>query len=263
MRRRRWIMIAALGGILLVVAVGWAQREPVYQGRSLRVWLRGFDGETAEARWRSAEAVRQMGPGVVPWLISRLSHARPGPEPKWKQWIRELLSRQSVVTVAPFRRTDERCEALAALDALWPGAKAAVPALEGLLHQSPPDHRALLVLARIGPEAVPVLNRALTNDTRVIRMGARACLDGIRSHSNLVFPKTPEDADFMRRSCEFNLKMVQGAFLEYRSQHPEQFLPDSIDSRPPPSLPPDFVPPATTRTNRRAAALPEPRPGYE
>jgi len=243
-------MIAVLGGILLVVAAGWAHREPVYQGRPLSVWLRGFDGETAEARWRSAEAFRHMGPGVVPRLTSRLSHARPGPEPKWRQWIRELLSRQSVVKIA-------------ALDALGPDARAAVPALEGLLHQSPPDHRALIVLARIGPEAVSVLNRALTNDTRVIRMGARVCLDGMRSHSDLVFPKTPEDADFMRRSCEFNLKMLQSAFQEYRSQHPEQFLPDSIDSRPPSRLPPDFVAPATARTNRRAAALLEPRPGYE
>jgi len=222
-------MIALLCGILLVVAVGWAQRGPFYQGRSLRAWLRGFDGETGEARRRSAEAIGHMGPGVVPRLIPQLAHARPGPEPKWKQWVRDLVSRQSVVKIAPFRRIDERCEALAALDALGPDARAAVPALEGLLHEKPPDHRALIVLARIGPDAVPVLNRALTNDERVIRMGARACLDAMRSHSDLMFPKTPEDAEFMRRTCKFNLLVLQGAFREYKAQHPEEVLPDSFE----------------------------------
>jgi hypothetical protein len=256
-------MIAVLGGILLVVAVGWAQRGPVYQGRSLRVWLRGFDGETAEGRWRSAEAVRHMGPGVVPRLIAQLSHARPRPEPRWKQWIRELLSRQSVVKIAPFRPSDERCEALAALDARGPDARAAVPALEGLLHERPPDHRALIVLARVGPEAVPVLNRALTNDERVIRMGACACLDAMRLHSDLVFPNTPADAEFMRRTCKFNVVLLQGALKEYRAQHPEEVLPDRIDSRPPPRLPPGFVPPNVSATNNRPAAFPPPAPGFE
>jgi hypothetical protein len=263
MRRRWWIVIPLLCGILLVVAVGWAQRGPVYQGRGLRVWLRGFDAETAEARWRSADAIRHMGPGVVPSLIPQLAHGRPVPEPKWKQWVRDLVSRQSLVKIAPFRRIDERGEALAALDALGPDAKMAVPALEGLLHENPPDHRALIVLARIGPDAVPVLNRALTNDERVIRMGARACLDGMRSHSDLVFPKTAEDAEFMRRTCRFNLLVLQSAFREYKAQHPEEGLPDRFDSRPPPRLPPGFVPPRVSTTNSRPASLPPPAPGFE
>jgi hypothetical protein len=256
-------MLAILSGLLLVLAVAWPLSGPTYQGKSLRVWLKDFEAESPEARWRAAEAVRHMGTSAVPLLIPQLSYGRPHPEPQWRQRIRALLSRQSVIKLHPFRPSDERGQALAALDALGPNAKAAVPALEGLLRERPPDHRALLVLARIGPEAVPTLTRALTNEEKVIRLGARSCLEMMRSHSEVLFPKTPQDAEFMRRTCQFNLTLLQGAYREYQSQHPEQFLADGIDSRPPPRLPPGFVPPRVPTTNSRPAALHRPAAGFQ
>jgi hypothetical protein len=261
--RRRWkLVIAVLSGIALVLALVWPQGGPVYQGRSLRVWLKGFDAKTPESRWRSAEAVRHMGTNAVPLLISQLAHKR-GPEPRWKYELRALLSRQSVVKVDLFRPRDERGEALAALDALGPNAKAALPAIEKLLGERPADHRALLVLAGIGPEAIPTLTRALTNDENVIRLGARSCLDMMRSHSEILFPKTPEDSEFIRRTSLFNVMLVRASFEVYKSQHPEQFLPESIDSKPPPTLPPGFAPPEVSSTNKRPPSLPAAAQGFE
>jgi hypothetical protein len=263
MRRQWWVTIPVLSGVVLVLAIVWPQRGPAHQGEPLSVWLRGFDGESPEGRLRSAEAVRHIGTNAVPLLISQLSHSRPGPEPWWEREVRALLSRQSVVKIDLFRPWDARGEALAGLDALGPDAKGALPALEGLLHEKPPDHRALMILARIGPEAVPALTRGLTNDEKLIRLGARSCLDMMRSCSEILFPKTAEDAEFMRRTCQFNQTLLQAAFKEYKSQHPEQVLPDSFDSLPPPQLPPGFVPPETSPTKDRPASLPPASSGFE
>ena len=50
-----------------------------------------------------------------------------------------------------------------------PSALAAADALPGpakLLHENPPDPRVPYVIARIGPEGLPLLRQALTNESR-------------------------------------------------------------------------------------------------
>lgn len=44
----------------------------------------------------------------------------------------------------------------------------------------------------------------------------------------------------MRRTCEFNLRVLNAAFQRYRAEHPDQFGPDGM---PVPTLPPEFKPP--------------------
>lgn len=235
-------------------------REPSYQGRRLSVWLRGFESEVLETRCQSAEAVRHIGTNALPLLTARLRHPPQIQEPQWKQKLRALLSKQSFLKTNLPRPTSDRTEALAALDALGPAAKDAVPAVEALLHENPPDPRAPLVLARLGPNAIPALTRALTNDEKAIRFGARACLDMLQTHSEILFPKTAQDAEFMRRTCEYNLKVLNAAFRDYKATHPEQFSPDGM---PLPALPPDFAPPAMRQTNEPPIALPRALPGFE
>jgi hypothetical protein len=263
MRWRWWIAISVLGCSLLLLAVGRPQREPSYQGKPLRVWLKGFESESPEAHWRSAEAIRQIGTNAVPSLIAQLRHKQTIKEPRWKQELRTWLAKQSLIKINLPHPISERRQALAALDALGPKAKDATPALELLLHETPPDPQALLVLARIGPEAIPALTRALTNDEKVIRFGARSCLDMIHSHSEILFPKTTQDAEFMRRTCQFNVTLLHAAFESYRARNPGQFLPGSPEAMPPPSLPQDFVPPSPPQTNERAASLPKAAAGFE
>ena len=260
MRRWHWVVISVLAGVVLLVAIGWPRPEPEYQGRTLSAWLKGFESEVAEARWQSADAVRHIGTNALPLLRTRLGQKPSIREPQWKQKLRAWLSKQSFFKINLPRPTGERREALAALDALGPAAKDAVPSVEMLLYEKPPDPQALLVLARLGPEAVPALTRALTNDQKVIRLGARACLDMLRSRSEVLFPKTPQGADFTRRTCAFNLMLMRAAFANYRTQHPEQF---SADRRPRPSLPPGFTPREILGTNQAEAASARTSPGYE
>lgn len=259
MRRWRWIAILVLSGFVLL-AIGWPQSEPGYQGKPLSAWLRGFESETMEARWQSAEALQQIGTNALPQLVAQLRQPVSRQEPRWRQTLRTLLSKQSLIKISIPRPPDRRAEALAALDALGPLAKDAVRALEELLRENPPEPRALMVLARMGPDALPALNRALTNDEKIIRHGARVCLDMQQSRSAFLSPKTADDSEFMRRNCQFNLMLIRSAFEEYRAQHPAQF---SADGMPRPSLPPDFMPPEIPETNRVEIVLPGTRPGHE
>jgi hypothetical protein len=246
--------------IALALVVCWRQSELRHQGKPLSFWLRGFESEMMEARWQSAEALRQIGTNALPQLIAQLRQPVSRQEPRWRQTLRTLLGKQSLIKIRVPRPPDRRVEALAALDALGPMAKAAVPDLEALLHENPPDHRAIMVLARIGPEALPALNRALTNDEKVIRHGARVCLNLVQTRSAFLSPRTAGDAEFMRKGCEFNLMLLKAAFEDYRAQHPEQF---TLEGMPRPTLPQDFAPPEFPETNCAEAVLPGTPPGYE
>lgn len=260
MRRRRVITVSIVGGLVLVLAMFWSRSEPHYQGKSLSFWLRGFESETMEARFQSADALRHIGTNALPQLLARLREPVLRQEPAWRQRLRAILSKQSFIKINIPRPADRRAEALAALDALGPAAKDAVPALGELLNQKPPDHRALIVLVGMGQEAIPTLTRALTNDEKVIRLGARVCLNMQQTRSAFLSQKTAEDAEFMRRTCEFNACILRAAFEDYRAQHPEQVSPDGT---PRPSLPPDFTPPVFPETNRARAVLPQRPSVYE
>jgi hypothetical protein len=80
MRKRLHVALA----VILVMLVGvsaWQvlclrEREPVYQGKRLRVWLGEYDGWTPrgaiEARNAAEAAIRQIGTNALPTLLSML-----------------------------------------------------------------------------------------------------------------------------------------------------------------------------------------------
>ena len=256
MRRRWWVISALLTGLALTLALVRTQRGLTYQGRSLDSWLRDFEGGLPGASWQAAEAVRHMGTNAVPVLIAKVSNRQRTPEPAWRGRMRELLSWQSLVKVREWNH--DRHEALAALDALGPDAKAAVPALEKLLSEKPPDQRALIVLARIGPDAIPALSSALTNQQRVVRFGARLCLDMMQSNSPIISPTTPNDAEFRRRGTYFNHLLLGAAFQEYKAQHPQELAPTNVESTPLP-----FGPLGNATTNKALAPTRPPASVFE
>ena len=260
MRRSRWFAILVLCAIALLVAIGRYRREPEYQGRSLTAWLRGFESDVIQARWQSAEAVRQIGTNALPWLIIRLGHKPITQESWWRHTLRDWLSKQSFIKVNLPWPDNERFETLAALDALGSAARPALPAVEKLLHETPPDARALIVLARLGPDAVPVLIKGLTNNDRVVRLGSRASLDMLQDHSEILFPKTAQDAEFARRTVGFNSKLLLASFQDYKATHPEEFLSNGM---PRPNLPSDYNSTRKPGTNELKTTLPRASPAFE
>lgn len=217
------LVVASVAAVVVVYGLV-TPREPVYAGKTLSAWLRGFEGDTRESRTQAASAVQHIGTNGLSILVAMLRDAGPKNEPAWRRFLRDVLSKQTLIKVSIPRASNPRTQALAALDALGPTGKDAVPHVEKLLAETPPDPRALLVLARMGTDGVPPLTRALTNSERAIRFGARACLDAIEARSGLVYPQDPE-ADFLRRNCELNLAVLQAALLEYKRDHPEELPP--------------------------------------
>jgi hypothetical protein len=226
----------ALGGYL-----AWPH-EPTYLGKGLSAWLRDFDAEQMEKRVSAGDAVRHIGPKAVPFLVNRLEmpRPRPGAESRLDQWKGKVLGWLGKTTLPPGRRPDPRYQAMAGLDALGPAAKDALPALEKLLREDPPDPQALYVVARIGPAGLPILKSALTNEAKVLRIEARVCLDMIKTNSEDLYSETGSVTDaafFVRRICEFHLKVINADYEDYRAQHPEPASPGGMEQLPP-SIPP-------------------------
>jgi len=214
--------------------------EPSYQNRQLSEWLRDFDNDnlTPEQQAMAAEAIRHIGSPAVPFLVERLSDAQ---LMQSKIEMQKRRERQSVAGFTVGRPPDPRHEALASLDALGSAAVDALPALEKLLHETPPDPQAIYVVARIGPASIPLLTTSLTNEEKLVRLQAKLCLEMLNSRAELLYPRIPVGPDapsFRLRLCEFNLKVIHGAFREYKANHPGMELPNDVNQTPPPSLPP-------------------------
>jgi hypothetical protein len=224
MRQRRRILLLALGvGVLLAVVVllvaSDKKFDPGYQGKHLSAWLRDFEGNDVAARLRAVDAVQHIGTNGLPLLTAELRDNGPKEEPNWKTALRALVGKQSLIHFTIPRPRSPRHDALAGLDALGPTAKDAAPFLENLLHEKPPDPRAALVLARLGPNGIPALTRALTSDEKAVRLSARVSLDMIESHSEILFPTSLKVDGFDARICAFNLEMLHAAFAGYKKGH--------------------------------------------
>jgi hypothetical protein len=196
---------------------------------------------SSESHAMAAEAIRHIGSQAVPFLTERLSESR---LKKFKHEAQEWRSKYSPRENSSNRPIDPRHAAFAGLDALGSAAPNALPTLEKLLYENPPDPRALYVVARIGSAGVPMLTRSLTNEVRLVRLQARVCLDMMSSHSELLYPRIPVGPDtpsFDRRYVEFNLKVMHVAFQEYKKEHPNFDSPSGQFNRPlPTTLPPQM-----------------------
>jgi hypothetical protein len=182
-------------------------------------------------RAKAADAIQHLGVTALPYLIEdlkspSLAKMKNSFAFKCKRMFLELMSKQSVIKISSSRPSDPRHNALAGLDALGPAAEGALPGLEKLLQESPPDHRALYVVARIGEKGNPLLRKSLTNEIKLLRLEAGVCLEMIKSHSETLYPKRESGLDFPsfdRRMCGFNLKVIQAAARDYRPTHPDEF----------------------------------------
>ncbi len=230
-RKKLFVTIALLVGAGVLGAFLLMPCQPRYQGRSLNVWLSDLRSEQPGRQALAADAIRHLGGKALPKIIEDLKLPRPGTrkdslESKWKRRFLELLSKQSLIKIPAGRPLDPRHNALAGLDVLGPAATSALPALENLLRENPPDPRALYVVARIGNTGTPLLNRSLTNEVKLLRLEAGVCLEMVKLHSETMFPNATSGADFPsfdRRMCEFNLKVLQAAAQDYRTMHPDDF----------------------------------------
>ena len=178
----------------------------------------------------------------MPFLVDLLSEAKANQAKlDADQWRAERERAPEGLEIP--RPPDPRNEALAGIDALGSVAVDALPALEQLMLENPPDPRVIYVAARIGPASIPLLTKCLTNEVsgeaKLIRMEAKVCLEMLNTRAELLYPKIPVGPDapsFNLRICEFNVKLMSEAAKKYRREHPEMLHGD-LTAPPPPRLP--------------------------
>jgi hypothetical protein len=200
-----------------------SNQEPAYDGRTLSEWLsRANDGGLPpEQQAIAVDAIRHIGKPALPFLVARLGEAKQREfSKKMEQWRKRQATAIFDVPCPP----DPRTEALIGLDALGSEAADALPALERLLDENPPDPRVLYIAARVGPASVPLLKRAMDNPEKLIRIQAGLCLEMLNSKSALLYPNIPVGPDapsLQKRLCEFNVLILKVVMKEYKAPHPE------------------------------------------
>jgi hypothetical protein len=238
-----WKEIIPLCFLITIVGTGCLtgshpkSNEPSYQGKSLSQWLADFNNPSPKCQALAADAIRHIGSQAVPFLVDRLSEAKlKESKLKNKKW--QEKQKNAVYSVPP--PPSPWLEAMAGLDALGPEAADALPTLQKLLQKDPPDLQALYVAARIGSAGMLLLTESLTNEVKAVRISSQVCLDMMRSHSEVLYPKIPFGPDtpsFALRNCEFNSLVLKAAVQVYIKEHPEFNSRTNFVTPPPTSQP--------------------------
>jgi RNA polymerase sigma factor (sigma-70 family) len=142
--------VLLIGTGALVVKNDFFPSEPSYQGRRLSEWLVDADyGQPPDKRAKAYDAIRKMGAKTLPFLIADLTPDKKAKDSSYRQ-------------------------ATWGFDALGPIGKPAIPKLTKLLEGNP--GYVPIALAGIGPDALPELFNALTNDDFFVRDNTAAGL---------------------------------------------------------------------------------------
>lgn len=229
-KNRRNAIVAALVGVcILVCAVLWqAWYEPGYDGTRLSGWLPEFQNEKVERRLAAAAAIKHIGPSAVPYLVKHLEtdpareKSRLSPR---RLRLLEWVAAHTPLNISIIPYQSARFQALAALDALGPDGKDALPTLEKLVEKYPEEPDLIFAVARLGEAGVPLLRKSLTNsaphDSDTLRLAARTCLQMMDSHSYVLYPELAPDlamSEYLARCGRYHSAMAQVAWADYRGQ---------------------------------------------
>lgn len=169
--------------VLLVLVAGmlfWQflhANGPRYNGKPLRAWLKQLDyrGSPGGNQEQAAEAIRQIGERVVPYLVFVLTNTDSGLRVRVEYYLNRHLR------IPVLSASDESRGAIAAFEILGSRAKSAVPALAQALQRTGPyPYRyAWLthVLGAVGPAGWTVLRAGLSSTNWDISFFSSAVLD--------------------------------------------------------------------------------------
>jgi hypothetical protein len=172
------------------------ERQPVYGGKPLTLWLRTYAPSSSSGRhspeWNEAdEAVRHMGTNCIPVLL-RMIRQKDSPA---KLWIVAFAQKHGLPKRIHFVPASMRnVEASRAFIALGDTAKDAVPALVQMYDDNiSAESRSAIedALAWIGPAAKPaiaLLVRAATNANPRVRASALWALGEIHAKPEMCVP---------------------------------------------------------------------------
>jgi HEAT repeat protein len=187
------LLVFVLGGIAWVILL---PSEPIYEGKTLSVWLDSYDpmnslDTDAEAKEQAAdEAVRKIGTNAIPTLMSRLrAHDAP-----LLSSFKLLVNKRRIFHIELTLAFIQNGEGERGFSALGEDGKDAVPELIAMCEKTRfQDSKSDIVsaLGDIGPsakQAVPLLLRCLDDTDRHVCAAAARALGSIHAESALVVP---------------------------------------------------------------------------
>jgi len=198
MRKRVYIVLAVLL-VILAGAISWQvlrEREPVYQGKRLSVWLVQYgtnhfptlrDGELGP---QAETAIRHIGTNAIPIFLSIITTR----ESPFKLRVMALVPNRWLARLRVRSMFDYRFLGAFGLIALGVDAKSAIPTLIGLLNDTTPDVRFIagFTLESLGPEAgddlLPQLEKCLEGPDAIVQSQAIRVLAQIRQRAEVVIP---------------------------------------------------------------------------
>jgi HEAT repeat protein len=186
MGKKRGILLAVLFVALAGGLVWMLSRpvEPVYQGKPLSAWLkelRSWSGDTNQAAF---VAFSDMGTNAIPLLLKIIA----SDDPPFQRMVWALNRKQSLVRFPERDAWRQRRTASFALYAMGANGKPAFSVLTNLLFHTNTLFLSAVPLAGMGPEGLPPLLAALTNQYASIRESAAFGLGWARSDLNIVVP---------------------------------------------------------------------------
>jgi hypothetical protein len=185
--------------MLLLLCIGCAKKEPLYQGKAAGQWTSELRAPDAKARRTAAGALAALkAKPAVPDLIVALkdqdSGVRAGAaEALWSIGpdARDAVPDLTTALADPF--ADVRLNAVGALGEIGAPANCAIPAVNGLLKDRDENVRvsAAQALAKFGPEArtaVPGLTDSLRASDKALRVAAAYALAAIGRDASSAIP---------------------------------------------------------------------------
>jgi HEAT repeat protein len=217
--KRRIILLALAGALLVTVTLVWSFRGPsaFYQGRSVPEWASELRAPDPAVQERASTAIKTLGIQAVPDLIRLVKTRDPGLRRLAWDVAKRLPRRLRAWYFREVRWPDpnEACIAGAkGLGLIGPDAQRAIPALSAALH-SPNQGvslEAAAALARIGAASIPVLEEALKDKTLSVRHAAVFALGEIGAGAQralpLVIPLLKETDPTVRSSAAYSVGRI-------------------------------------------------------
>jgi hypothetical protein len=206
MRRRIYLIVFGVILLTLTGALLFHSNEPSYEGHTLSEWMElwvtnspnpGVSFTTQkqeEERLKAIEAIRQIGPKSVPFLLRWIDYE----PPDWNIRLQNHLQSASHGKNALGQHIIHFLEKPSVLKKgsgktfflLGPTAEDAAPGLAKLLDSPKPGvaNDARLMLTLIGPKGLPPLLVALTNQSRTDRSDIAISIGGMGSNGRPAIP---------------------------------------------------------------------------
>lgn len=202
------VLLMLLGIIVMTVAGFKAMqpKEPEYQGRKLSEWMVDFDKDENQSK-QAVEALRAMGPSIIPRLVEQVTSESPG----WKLKLRQISFKLGYKDFGNTSEEINQVRAFWALAFLEKDALSAIPVLVTKLGEGETENTSIqLLLINMGSASVPELIKALESGSDVLRFRAIDILRMIGEDASEAVPalaKIRRDSRF-RQEADIAMRQI-------------------------------------------------------